>query len=480
MDLGAYRTGVERFVGELEREYVVHLSGRKQTLDVDAIYDRHAALFERPAVDDLAASGPRELARFAAEGHIGRATRAEAAEIALLEATLTVETGDERLPYRRAAIEQANEPDPERRAALDEARTAVIEERLNPLHVEAHERAAALAREFGFASTLAMCEERSGLDLRGLGRQCQAFLDATDGWYGAVLDPELRRELGFGLDRMRRSDIAAFTRSRGLDAAFPADRLVEAYEVTLAGLGLDGGGVRLDLEERPNKTPRAFCAPVHVPDEVHLVMARIGGLEDYEVLLHETGHAQHYSRVAAELPAEARYLGDNSITEAFAFLFQHLVATPEWLRATLGVGDPSPVVRAMRAVRLLFLRRYCGKLLYELELHGGELDGRAPERYASLLSRAVGVDWPAATWLVDVDPFFYAARYLRAWALETHLRRLMHERFGERWFASPEAGDLLRSLWRQGQAQDADELLGELTGERLDLAAVASDLAPAA
>src|ERR671932_324104 len=156
-----------------------------------------------------------------------------------------------------------------------------------------------------------MCERLSGIDLRALGGQCERFLETTDPWYEEVLDPELRQEVGAGLHELRRSDIAAFMRAPRLDWAFPADDLLRSYEATLAGLGLDGAGIRLDLEERPNKTPRAFCAPVRVPDEVHLVMARIGGLEDYEVLYHETGHTQHYAHVDARLPAEARYLGDN-------------------------------------------------------------------------------------------------------------------------------------------------------------------------
>jgi hypothetical protein len=87
------------------------------------------------------------------------------------------------------------------------------------------------------------------------------------------------------------------------------------------------------------------------------------------------------------------------------------------------------------------------------------------------------VDWPGETWLSDVDAFFYAARYLRAWSLETHLRALMRERFGERWFAEPEAGALLVSLWSEGQSRSADELLEDLTGERLDLSALVPDLA---
>jgi hypothetical protein len=72
--------------------------------------------------------------------------------------------------------------------------------------------------------------------------------------------------------------------------------------------------------------------------------------------------------------------------------------------------------------------------------------------------------------LVDVDPGFYVAAYLRAWALEAALRAHLVERFGPAWFAEPEAGALLRSLWSQGQRLDAAELLEQLTGGELDLA----------
>jgi hypothetical protein len=478
VDVDAYRSEVEEFVSALEREYVLHLSGRQPTLDIEPIYERHAPLFEREAVEWLLEAAPRELGRFAAEGFIGQATKAEAAELARREAELTVQLDGTELPYRQLGIEQANEPDPERRAALEDARLAAMATELNPLHVEAHERAAALARELGFGSTLAMCEELGGIDLRALGRQCEEFLAASEPWYEEVVGPELQRQVGLGFERVRRSDIGAFMRAPALDWAFPADRLLPSYELTLAGLGLDGGGVSLDLEERPNKSPRAFCAAVHVPDDVHLVMPLVGGRDDYEALMHEAGHAQHYSRVDRELPVEARYLGDSSVTEGFAFLFQHLVSTPDWLAAALDVADARPLVEHARANHVLMKRRYCGKMLYELELHSGGVDGEAPDRYAERLSRALHLDWPATSWLADVDPFFYAARYLRAWAFETHLRRVMYERFGPRWFASPEAGELLRTLWREGQARGADELLEELTGERLDLASVARDLAP--
>ena len=88
----------------------------------------------------------------------------------------------------------------------------------------------------------------------------------------------------------------------------------------------------------------------------------------------------------------------------------------------------------------MFLRRYAAKLAYELELHGGGRVEGLDAVYARRLSDAVRVDWPAVSWLSDVDPFFYAARYLRAWALETHLRAALRERFGAAWFDEPGRG----------------------------------------
>ena len=89
------------------------------------------------------------------------------------------------------------------------------------------------------------------------------------------------------------------------DAMFPPDRMVPALESTLADLGIDLRGqsnVHVDIEPRPSKDPRAFCAPVLVPSEVHLVIPRVGGRDDYDALMHEAGHAEHYAHVDPSLP----------------------------------------------------------------------------------------------------------------------------------------------------------------------------------
>ena len=125
-----------------------------------------------------------------------------------------------------------------------------------------------------------------------------------------------------------------------------------------------------------------------MPDEVYLVIAPTGGRDDYGALFHEGGHTEHYANTDPGLAFEFRHLGDNSVTESFAFLLEHLTEDRDWLRHQLGVEDPERVAAHARAVKLLFLRRYAAKLAYELELHGaGAALSKMPARYAELVDR---------------------------------------------------------------------------------------------
>ena len=194
--------------------------------------------------------------------------------------------------------------------------------------------------------------------------------------------------------------------------------------------------------------------------------------------MHEAGHAEHFSHVEPSLPVEHRYLGDNSVTEGFAFLFQHLTEDPAWLERRLGVEDPEPVVEQARASKLVFLRRYCAKLAYELELQGEAATSTgSDELYARRLSEAVHVTGRgrpgSATWTRSST----RPRYLRAWALETHLRRELRERFGELLVRGAGArASCCATLWSAGQrAARATSCWRRLTGAELDFCARCCD-----
>jgi hypothetical protein len=465
LDLDSYRGQADQFMTELMREHYLHFSGQKDELEIEAIYERHADLYSRAAVEELRGSGNRELLMFAVQGLIGQETKAEEAELARREAALEIEVDGEKMPLRQSPVVQANEADPDRRWAIHAARLEASERELMPLQLANHERAAAITKELGWSSMLELCEELSGIDLGELERQTEAFLASTEEIYEPTLEPELRNHLGFGFDELRPSDIPAFMRAPTLDAAFPPEQAIPALRKTLAGLGIDldkQSNVIVDAEVRPTKTPRAFCAPVRVPGEVYLMISPQGGRDDTETLLHEAGHTEHFAHVQPGASFERRFLGDNSFTEAFAFLFQYLTESPAWLEDVLGV-EAGPLAGYSEAVNLLFLRRYSAKLAYERRLHAPGADLSAmPDEYERRLTGALHFPATRARWLEDVDPFFYAACYIRAWATERTLRDYLRERFGERWFAEPAAGDVLREIWSKGQRGLAEELLAEL------------------
>jgi hypothetical protein len=491
-DLDSYAAEAEQFETAIGREYYMHFAGMKEEFEIAPIYERHAGLFQQGVVeqlrDELAAAEPgdserrrRYLLQLAIDGFIGEQTKAETTALAERESNLTIEWSGGEEPYRQAAIVQANEPDAKHRSEIEQARNAVLQSELNPLYLEIHQRGHQLAEGLGWGSYRAMCEELKKVDFEKLATQTRSFMESTDAGYRDLTEPQLIAETGIGFYRLRRSDFPYFFRAKTHDSLFPSERLVEALESTLAGLGFDlkeQPNITLDLEQRPNKSPRAFCSPVRVPDEVYLVIAPRGGRDDFAALFHEAGHTEHYANVDPDLPFEFRYLGDNSVTEGFAFLLEHLTENSTWLEFALGGAATESYLEYVRASKLIFLRRYAVKLEYELALHSGQEPlSEMPQLYARLLSEAAGVDWPGVSYLADVDDGFYVANYLRAWALETTLRRILEDRFGPRWFLDAQAGELLRSIWREGQRLSADELLAQLGEGPLDFGVMVDEVA---
>jgi len=88
----------------------------------------------------------------------------------------------------------------------------------------------------------------------------------------------------------------------------------------------------------------------------------------------------------------------------------------------------------------------------------------------------VGARWSGESYLADLDPGFYSACYLRAWAFEAQLRSHLRERFGAQWFTQAAAGELLRALWSEGQRRSPEELLGEFTGQELGFGPLLGEL----
>jgi hypothetical protein len=478
--LDALRADADRFIAELDEEAYLHFAGHKDTYDLVPIYERHAELTTLDTALGIGASvnggrNTRELWRFACEGYLGNFVREEAERLAELEASLKATVDGEEIPYRNLRPAIGNEPERGRRERLERVRNELMEEHLNPLHLRAAKIVQRETEHLGSPNYTELYRG-FGFELDALAEQCRAFLDSTERLWEDAGDRFFRNRIGLGLGEVERYDVARVWRGVAWDKAFPADRMLPALESSLADLGVDlraQRNVELDLEDRPNKTPRAFCVPIEIPERVVLVMKPQGGPDDWRALFHEAGHTEHFAHTSPSLTMEEKRLGDNAVTEGWAMLVEHLTIDPVWLERMLDFPRPFEYAAEGATQLLWLLRRYCAKLIYEIELHAADDVTTMRPRYVELLGDALKVQPSDTDYLDDVDGGFYASQYLRAWAFEAQLRTYLRETFGNAWFTRKDAGSLVRELWSEGQKPTADEILEDVSGAGLELDAVA-------
>ncbi len=475
MQSASYEATAEQFTTELMREYYVVGSGQKESLELASIYEKYRDLFAPSVVRErIAAVDDKEnlyLADFATQGYLENRVKQLSEAITNAELSATVWWDDQPVPYQQVPIQIRNEPDLARRHALAERYHAVVAqdnprraERWNVLHEE--------AQALGFENYVDLCERLRRLNLKNFAAQLLTLLDQSEASFEMQLSARLS-EIGVPREQATSADVAHLSRAKEFDSFFRDEDMLTALTRTLNGLGLElgsSGALKLDLETRPLKSPRAFCAPIVVPSEVMLVIKPHGGQDDYHALFHEAGHAEHYVHVDPSMPFAYRYLGDNSVTESFAFLFEHLHHSRRWLQEVVGMNaaDAERYMQFSLFHKLWLMRRYAAKLHYELELHQGRVEDYA-ERYVYWLHRAGRVHIPRARYLSDVDDAFYAAQYLRAWIFEMQLRDYLQRTFGEDWYHNKRAGHFLKELWSIGQRDHVEDLAERIGADRLDL-----------
>ena len=317
------------------------------------------------------------------------------------------------------------------------------------------------------------------MSLSDLAVECRAFIQETQPIWDEALPHYLKKSLGITPAEATRSDALALLRASEYDAAFPEKSLQSSVWRQLNEMNVDplaAGRIVYDVGDRPGKRARAFCAPTRVPEEVYLVLRPHGGQSDYTTLLHEAGHALHFANVRDDYPFEYRWLGDNSVTESYAMLFDHRIQDKGWLlRYTeLGTSHVDDFLRSRGFEELHYLRRYCAKLIYEVEAYGDTADWNdLPDLYVETLTSATNFRYRSADAFVDFDPRYYSTRYLRAWQLQALLSESLIERFDIDWYRNPAAGPwMTRELWAEGQRETAEELAQRvgLSGEKLSFA----------
>ncbi|HEY2326704.1 MAG TPA: hypothetical protein VGH52_04375 [Gaiellaceae bacterium] len=482
-----FESRLQRYLFERSEEGRAVRVGEKETSEQAEIVRRYADLFSREQVDVLreaeaASSGDeRELLyrlRKTCEGGLVEAQTAEREdELENRLLAVRVQFEGEKLPLRTAQAKLAVLPEYEKREELGriqaEASAAFNDERLALLTTIEE-----LSADFsGIADAVERNEEEKDISLRQLSAALKAASDSSTDAYRGLRERWFARLLGDDHPKVPTSFHTSYMRRLSpLEATYTKERATEVCLETLRELGFNleqQPNIKLDLDDRPQKSPRACVIASDPPAVVHLITRAQGGLHDYQAFLHEAGHALHYAGVDPALPYTFRRISrDHALTEIYSYIVEAISKEPEWHVRHFGLSDDEAATNAEATVFLeaLLFRRYEAKLRFELDFWSRfKEDGGTPAGYEEFLTEATGVLYRSENFLSDMDAGFYSADYLRAWVRSSQLQKYLRSEIGDDWWCNPKTGDMLRELFREGTKPTSEEIAGRLGFDALDM-----------
>jgi hypothetical protein len=468
--------------------------GEKEVSEQAAIVARYSDLFSREQLralreeEEQADGEQREWLyrlRKTCEGGLVAAELAEKEdelENAILAARLTFQ--GEELPLRSALAKLAVLPAYRNRDVLGELYRERSAE-FNAQRLELLQAFEELEAELsGEPDPVTRNEEEKQISLHELASVLTAASEEVEADFIAMRERWFERLLGPDRDEVPSSAHMGYVRRLSpLDSTYTKERATEVCLATLSALGFDlaaDPNIRLDLDDRPQKSPRACVIASDPPKVVHLITRAQGGLHDYQAFLHEAGHALHYAGVDPALPYTFRSIArDHALTEIYSYICEAITREPGWHAEHFGLGDDEAETNAEATIFLeaLLYRRYTAKLQYELGFWSNfEEAGLADDDYSERLTAATGIRYPREGHLADMDPGFYSADYLRAWIRHAQLRSFLIGEVGEDWWRSPQTGGLLRALFKEGTKPSSEEIASRLGFAPNDTAPLVKEL----
>jgi hypothetical protein len=485
---------LQRYLFERSEEGRAVRVGEKEISEQAAIVARYSDLFSREQLrtlrdEEQRADGDQHewlyRLRKTCEGGLVAAELAERddeLENAILAARISYKGED--LPLRSAMARLAILPDYRERDELGELHRAKSAE-FNELRLELlrayEELEADLSEE---PDPIARTEEEKQISLRELESVLVAASDEVEDSFIAMRERWFERLLGPDRDEVPSSAQMGYVRRLSpLDSTYTKERATDVCLATLSALGFDlasDRNIRLDLDDRPQKSPRACVIASDPPTVVHLITRAQGGLHDYQAFMHEAGHALHYAGCDPNLPYTFRRISrDHALTEIYSYICEAITREPAWHAEHFGLSDEEARTNAEGTIFLeaLLFRRYTAKLQFELDFWSDfDQAGLTSEDYSRTLTGATGIHYPPDGHLADMDPGFYSADYLRAWIRHAQLRSYLISEVGDDWWRDAKTGEILRALFSEGTRPSSEEIATRLGFQPYDTAPLIAEL----
>ncbi len=407
-----YEERLARYLFERSEEGRAVRVGEKEVSEQAAIVERFRDLFSPAQVDVLreaeeAASGDERellyrLRKTCESGIISAELAAREDELENRILAARVDWRGEEMPLRNAQAKLAvltRYGDRDELGSLANAVSAGFNDDRRELLATGEALEAELSGE---PDPVARNGEEKGISLEELERVLDAASRASADSYDGLRERWFERLLGPERGELPTSNHTSYLRRLSpLDGTYTKEHAVPVCVASLAALGLDMDrmpGIRLDLDDRPQKSPRACVIASDPPNVVHLITRAQGGLHDYQAFLHEAGHALHYAGVDPDLPYTFRKLSrDHALTEIYSYIVEAISREPGWHAEHFGLSDAQAQENAEATVFLeaLLFRRYTAKLQFELEFWGRfSADGGTAGGYSERLTRRHGHSLP--------------------------------------------------------------------------------------
>jgi hypothetical protein len=238
---------------------------------------------------------------------------------------------------------------------------------------------------------------------------------------------------------------------RPLNRYFEKLTPLKEIEKLLTRLGFAIDKIKVDAEDRENKSPSASCWGVQVPNDVRILFRKESPFSDFGSVFHEFGHGIHDVSANPKDSVWKRYLVAKGVAETFSTLIESVLETELFLKDDLKIEKTTvnDVLDRKRFMNLAFLTFYAANSIMKLEFWKKNYTiEEAAKRWQELTKRFF-IETPGNYWLLHhIMPNYdlYSPSYVIASVRVSAIREKLAEDYGEKWWRNPKAGEFIRQL----------------------------------
>jgi len=364
--LAGYVDRIESYQQEWMLDTYLLITGERAVTD-RSIHERYRELNDGRLFHEALERGDRSYARALANAYFAAAPAlAEAGDrLRAVQPELVARVDGESLGIPQLRLRAKSEPDAAKRAALEHQALALIERRgaLERAWVETH---ADVSRSLGFARHADLIQALDG--------DVAPWLRHAERWLERTRTDFLSRWRGWReRDQVSTGPFIPYLGREPSVANGSADMPTSVRATATAwGFGEQARRIPIDVVPRPGKSPLSLCARIAPPRDVRVTTHASTDPLNYGILLHEFGHALHFS-MGPDRPFDL-YGDHQAITESFGMTFMFVATQADWYDRFLGVPIGADDLERVRFLVDASRRLDALHVLYEHAVHTGSPD----------------------------------------------------------------------------------------------------------